>query len=126
MRPEGYTQKHYSLQIGVLSVFHSMGLAVPGYLEHQLSIHLCLAGQRQIGHISPHTFRPCLPIPSFLSSAGKREVCDRFDTRRDPLYMAIPSRPPYLYLCCNNCYSTIPSETPTAKDRCNVLDAMFL
>ena len=35
-----------------------MGLAAPGYVEHRLSMHLCLVGQRQLGHThwhqSPH------------------------------------------------------------------------
>ena len=41
--------------------------------------------------ISLHIFRSCLPRPSLLSSAGYRKVCDRFDTGRGPLYMAILS-----------------------------------
>ena len=59
-------------------------------------------------NISLLIFRPCLPGPSILSSAGNLKVCDRFDTGSRPSYMAIQS------------------ELPTAKDRCNVLDAKFL
>ena len=33
---------------------HSMGLAAPGYVEQQLSKHLCLVGQRQLGHTYQH------------------------------------------------------------------------
>ena len=52
---------------------------------------------------SDHVFQG-LPF----SSAGNLKVCDRFDTGRGPLYMAIPS------------------ESPTVKDRCYVLDANFV
>ena len=51
--------------------------------------------------ISLPTFRTCRPGPS-------SEVCDRFDTGDGPLYMAIPS------------------ESPTAKERCDVLGVKFL
>ena len=50
---------------------HPMGFAAPGCVEHWLSIHLCLVGQRQPGHtyyISFHTFRQCLSGPCMLSS----------------------------------------------------------
>ena len=33
---------------------HSMGLAAPGYLEQRPSMHLCLVGQRQLGHTYWH------------------------------------------------------------------------
>ena len=29
---------------------YSLGLAAPAYVEHGLSMHLCLVGQRQLGH----------------------------------------------------------------------------
>ena len=33
---------------------HSMGLAAPGYVEHRLSMHLCLVRQRWLGHTYYH------------------------------------------------------------------------
>ena len=53
---------------------------------------LCVnATQVTLIDISHHRFRPCLCRPSLLSSAENRQVCDRFDTGRGPLYVAIPS-----------------------------------
>ena len=93
-----------------------MRLAVPSYVEHQLSMHLCLMGQRQLGHTyrhqSSHIQTMSSEAKSFLSSAGKCKVCDRFDTRLGLLYTAL--------------LFPVPSETLTAKDRCNVLHAKFL
>ena len=58
--------------------------------------------------ISFHTFRPCLPGTSFHFSAGDLKVCDKSETGRGPLYRAMPS------------------ESPTAKDWCDVLNVKFL
>ena len=44
----------YPFKIKVLSESHSMGLATPGYVEHWLSMHPCLVGQRQLGHTHWH------------------------------------------------------------------------
>ena len=68
--------------IKLLSVPHSMGLAAPGYVKNQLSVHLCLVGASRatITYISLHTYRSCLPRPFLLSSASNQKVCDRFDT----------------------------------------------
>ena len=64
-------------------------------------------GQATITDVSLHTFRPCLPRPSFLSNAGNRKVCNKFDTWRGPLF------------------TDIPSESPTAKEQCNIFNAKF-
>ena len=44
----------HPFKIEVISASHSMGLAAPGYVEHQLSMHPCLAGQCQRGHTYQH------------------------------------------------------------------------
>ena len=49
------------------------------------------ASEATLIDISLHIFRSCLPWPSLLSSAGYQKVCDKFDTGRGPLYMAILS-----------------------------------
>ena len=102
---------HINFYIRVLPMSHSMGLAVPGYAEHLLSKHFCLVGQPRPGHNHCHsldTFRPCLSKPSFPSGTGKWKVCDRFDTGRSTLYKSIPS------------------QSPAAKNCCNILNAKFL
>ena len=66
------------------------------------------ANQATLIDNSLHTFRPCLPMPSSLSSTGNRKVCDRFDTGRGPLYIVISL------------------EFPTAKGRLNIFNAKFL
>ena len=89
---------------------HSMRLVAPGYVEHWPSVHLYLVRQRQPGYIidiSLHTFISCLPRPSSLFSARNRKVCDSFDTRLGLLYMAIPS------------------GSPSANDRCNIISIKF-
>ena len=88
-----------------------MGFAVPGYIEHRFSMHLCEVGQCQHGntycHQSSHI--QIMSAGAFLFiQCRESEVYDRFDTGYGPLYMAIPS------------------ESPTAKERCDVLGVKFL
>ena len=54
---------------------HSMGLAAPGYVEHQLSMHLCVVGQRQLGH-SPYILHTCLMIWSGASNQDRMPFQD--------------------------------------------------
>ena len=51
IHPSIHPSHPYTYHIKVLSVSRSIGLAAPGYVEHWLSMHLYLVGQRQSGHI---------------------------------------------------------------------------
>ena len=83
-------------------------LAMPNTSSPCIFVLCVNATQATIIDTSHHRFRPCLLRPSLLSNAKNRKVCDRFDTGCGPLYMAIPS------------------ESPTAKDQHNILNAKFL
>ena len=72
-----------------------------------ISVLWVYPSQAAINDISLDTFRSCLSMPSFPSGAGKRQVCDRFDTGRGTLYMSMLS------------------QLPTTTDCCNILNAKF-
>ena len=51
-----FSKSLYHFEIMVLPVSHSMDLATPGNVEHWLSMHLCLAGRSQKGHLYWHHY----------------------------------------------------------------------
>ena len=69
---------HPSISIFRLDAAHVpfYGVGRAGYVDHRFSMHLVLAGQWQLGHISIHTFRPCL---FRLSGTRNQKVCYSFD-----------------------------------------------
>ena len=84
----------------MLSVSHSMGWQQQATLNTDspcISVQWVNASKATLTDIGLHTLRPCFPKPPLLSSAGKRKVCDRFDTglshrkRRTDVIFSMPS-----------------------------------
>ena len=83
--------------------FTSQIQQAPSYIDHRLS--MTSATPRLLAPVLTHA---CLPKNSLLSCAGHRSVCDRFDTGRVSLHMAIQP------------------ELPTSKERRNIFNTNFL
>ena len=110
-----------NFKIRVLSVSHSIELAAPGNTEHWPSKPLCLAGQRQIGHILWHRSSHIRTTSSSPSGAGNFWFCYRFDTGRGTLYMPRPSEPPAAKDCHDILIAKfIGSEAKVVLSRCLV------
>ena len=78
---QNYCNPSIHIYIKVLSVSYSIGLAAPGYVEHWISMHLCLVGQRQPCHTYWHQsshIQTMSSRASMFSSAGNRIVHHRF------------------------------------------------